>query len=58
LESIEEAKKAIELDPDLNIAYVNLAYSYYSMNRFNDAQRHDGARSLIWSLLCPAVSAR
>ncbi len=37
-ESIKEARKAIELDPDLNIAYVNLAYSYYFMDRFNDAQ--------------------
>jgi tetratricopeptide (TPR) repeat protein len=37
-ESIEEARKAIELDPDLNIAHVNLAYSYYFMDRFNDAQ--------------------
>ena len=37
-ESIEEAKKALELDPDLNPAYVNLAYSYYFMDRFNDAQ--------------------
>jgi eukaryotic-like serine/threonine-protein kinase len=37
-ESIEEAKKALELDPDLNPAYLNLAYSYYSLDHFKDAQ--------------------
>ena len=37
-ESIEEAQRALELDPDLNPAYLNLAYSYYSLDRFNDAE--------------------
>lgn len=37
-ESIEEAERALELDPDLNPAYLNLAYTYYSLDRFNDAR--------------------
>jgi eukaryotic-like serine/threonine-protein kinase len=37
-ESIEEAKKAIGLDPDSTPGYVNLAYSYSYLDRLTDAQ--------------------
>jgi eukaryotic-like serine/threonine-protein kinase len=35
--SIEEAEKAIALDPDLTPAYVNLAFSYYCLGRLEEA---------------------
>jgi eukaryotic-like serine/threonine-protein kinase len=37
--SVEEGKKAIELDPDLAFSYFNLAGSYISLDRFGDAER-------------------
>jgi serine/threonine protein kinase/Tfp pilus assembly protein PilF len=37
-ESVEEAKKAIGLDPDSTPGYVNLAYSYSYLDRLTDAQ--------------------
>jgi len=37
-ESVEEAKKAITLDPDSAPGYVNLAYSYSYLDRLTDAQ--------------------
>ncbi len=36
--SIEEAKKAIELDPDHTFAYVNLGFSYFYLNRLEEAE--------------------
>jgi eukaryotic-like serine/threonine-protein kinase len=35
--SIEEAQKALALDPDLNPAYTNLAYSYFVEGRMKEA---------------------
>jgi eukaryotic-like serine/threonine-protein kinase len=35
--SIEEARKALTLDPDLSPAYTNLAYSYFLEGRMNEA---------------------
>jgi eukaryotic-like serine/threonine-protein kinase len=35
--SIEEAKKALALDPDLSPAYTNLAYSYFLEGRMKEA---------------------
>jgi tetratricopeptide (TPR) repeat protein len=35
--SIEEAGKALALDPDLGPAYTNLAYSYFLLGRMNEA---------------------
>ena len=35
--SIEEARKALALDPDLGPAYTNLAYSYFFEGRTNEA---------------------
>lgn len=35
--SIEEAGKALALDPDLGPAYTNLAYSYFLLGRINEA---------------------
>lgn len=37
-ESIDEAKKALSLDPDFTPGYVNLAYSYFWLDRPGDAQ--------------------
>ena len=37
--SVEQAERAIALDPDLSPAYVNLAYSSFMMGRFDDAER-------------------
>jgi eukaryotic-like serine/threonine-protein kinase len=37
--SIEEAKKAIVLDPDHTFAYVNLAAAYFFLNRFEEAKQ-------------------
>jgi eukaryotic-like serine/threonine-protein kinase len=37
-ESIEEAKQAIALDPGLTFAYVNLAYSYFYLDRLGEAE--------------------
>ena len=37
-ESVEEAKKAIGLDPDSTPGYVNLAYGYSYLDRLTDAQ--------------------
>ncbi|MBV9082121.1 MAG: protein kinase [Acidobacteriaceae bacterium] len=37
-ESIEEAKKAIALDPDLTPAYANLAASYFNLGRLQAAE--------------------
>ena len=36
--SIEEAKKAIALDPDTTPAYANLAFSYLRLDRLADAE--------------------
>ncbi len=36
--SIEEAKIAIGIDPDLSPAYVNLAFSYFFLDRFEEAE--------------------
>jgi eukaryotic-like serine/threonine-protein kinase len=38
-ESVEEAKMAIALDPDLVFGYVNLAYSYFYLDRPEEAAR-------------------
>jgi eukaryotic-like serine/threonine-protein kinase len=38
-QSIEEAKKAIALDPDLTPAYVNLAYSHFYLDRTEEAEK-------------------
>jgi eukaryotic-like serine/threonine-protein kinase len=37
-ESIEGAKQAIALDPDFTFAYVNLAYSYFYLDRLREAE--------------------
>jgi serine/threonine protein kinase len=37
--SIEEAKKAIELDPDHNMAYSNLAHDYRNLDRLGESER-------------------
>jgi eukaryotic-like serine/threonine-protein kinase len=37
-ESIEEAKKAIAIDPDFSPPYVNLAFSYFFLDRFEEAE--------------------
>jgi serine/threonine protein kinase/predicted Zn-dependent protease len=37
--SIEDGKKAVELDPDLSFSYYNLAGSYIFFGRFDDAER-------------------
>jgi eukaryotic-like serine/threonine-protein kinase len=37
-ESIDEANKALSLDPDFTPGYVNLAYSYFWLDRPGDAQ--------------------
>ena len=37
-ESIEEAEKALSLDPDFTPGYLNLAYSYFWLDRPGDAQ--------------------
>lgn len=45
----EEAKTAIGIDPDLGVAYSNLAVSYVALDRFQDAQnalREASARKL------------
>ena len=36
--SIEEAKKVIVLDPDHTLAYVNLAFSYFCLDRLGEAE--------------------
>jgi tetratricopeptide (TPR) repeat protein len=36
--SIEDARRAIDLDPDMNPAYINLAYSYAYMGSLAEAQ--------------------
>jgi eukaryotic-like serine/threonine-protein kinase len=36
--SIEEARKAIDLDPDLRPAYINLASSYFWLDRLGEAE--------------------
>jgi len=36
--SVEEAKKAIQLDPDFAIAYANLAYAYINLDRLEEAE--------------------
>ena len=37
--SIEEAKTAITMDPDLGLAYVNMAYSYFALGRAGEAEK-------------------
>ena len=37
--SIEEAKTAIAMDPDLGLAYVNMAYSYFALGRASEAEK-------------------
>jgi tetratricopeptide (TPR) repeat protein len=37
--SIEEARKAIQLDPDLNMAYSNLADDYRNLDRLSDSEK-------------------
>ncbi len=37
--AVEEAKKAIELDPDFAIAYDTLAFSYENLGRLNEAEQ-------------------
>jgi serine/threonine protein kinase/Flp pilus assembly protein TadD len=37
--SIEEAKKAIELDPELNMAYSNLADDYRNLDRLGESEK-------------------
>jgi len=37
--SIEEAKTAIAMDPDLGLAYVNMAYSYFALDRTSEAEK-------------------
>ncbi len=37
--SIEAAKKAIKLDPDFTFGYLNLAYSYYYLDRPGEAEQ-------------------
>jgi len=36
--SVEEVKKAIEHDPDFNLAYANLAFGYQNLNRLAEAE--------------------
>ena len=36
--SIEEARTAILMDPDLGLAYVNMAYSYFALGRVGEAE--------------------
>ena len=36
--SIEEAQKALAIDPDLTPAYLNLGYSYFYLDRLGDAE--------------------
>ena len=38
-DSIGEAKKAIELDPELNMAYSNLADDYRNLNRLSESEK-------------------
>jgi eukaryotic-like serine/threonine-protein kinase len=37
-ESIEAARKSITLDPDVTPAYINLAYSYFYLDRMGEAE--------------------
>jgi eukaryotic-like serine/threonine-protein kinase len=37
--SIEEAKTAIAMDPDLGPAYVNMAYSHFALGRASEAEK-------------------
>ena len=37
--SIEEARTAIAMDPDLGLAYVNMAYSYFALGRASEAEK-------------------
>jgi eukaryotic-like serine/threonine-protein kinase len=43
--SIEEAKTAIAMDPDLGPAYVNMAYSYFALGRPSEAEKIIGRAS-------------
>src|SRR3984885_15470270 len=36
--AIAEAKTAIAMDPDLGLAYVNMAYSYFALGRASEAE--------------------
>ena len=46
-ESIEEAKKAIALDPDFTPGYANLAYSYFYLDRAGDLKHLADAENVI-----------
>ena len=36
--AVEEGKKAVELDPEFNIAYANLAFAYQNLGRLEEAE--------------------
>ncbi len=36
--AVEQAKKTIELDPEFDIGYVNLASAYQNLDRLNEAE--------------------
>ncbi len=46
-ESIEEAKKAIALDPDFTPGYANLAYGYFFLDRAGDLKHLADAEEVI-----------
>jgi tetratricopeptide (TPR) repeat protein len=37
--SLEEGKKAVELDPELNVAYANLAFGYQNLERLDEDEQ-------------------
>jgi DNA-binding winged helix-turn-helix (wHTH) protein/Flp pilus assembly protein TadD len=37
--AVDEAKKTIELDPEFNIAYANLAFGYQNLDRLEEAEK-------------------